>query len=364
MAGAMERTPRLVGWGITNRCNLSCPHCYSSASRARQDELTTEECLNLLDSLARMGTKRIGWTGGEPLLRVDLEDLIDRCARLGIESGITTNGVPLTPRRAESLRAAGLGIVQISLDGSTSERNGKIRLASAIEFERVLRAIRVSREAGFAVHMAMLVGAETLDDVRDYLALASELGVESVRLCGFVPWGMGSTSEARQRLDLRGRLGEVRALVEEVQDMVSPLVLIDPGLGPLPPDFEHHECVAGVEMLYVSSEGDVYPCTSLLHERFRVGNVRQRPIEAIWSDPRMTEMALYPRDRIHGACRDCDHFPECGGGCRGIAHAYTGDLNASLPLCMARANEAEAEPSRLVRIDPSFAASERRESRH
>jgi MoaA/NifB/PqqE/SkfB family radical SAM enzyme len=127
MAGAMERTPRLVGWGITNRCNLSCPHCYSSASRARQDELTTEECLNLLDSLARMGTKRIGWTGGEPLLRVDLEDLIDRCARLGIESGITTNGVPLTPRRAESLRAAGLGIVQISLDGSTSERNGKIR---------------------------------------------------------------------------------------------------------------------------------------------------------------------------------------------------------------------------------------------
>jgi len=338
MANEASRIPRLVGWGITNRCNLTCPHCYSSASKAREAELTTEECFEILDSLAAMGAERIGWTGGEPLLRMDLENLIERAAARGIESGLTTNGTPMTPHRARSLKDAGLKAVQISLDGSTSERNARIRATTAVEFEKTVQAIRIARETGFGVHMAMLIGAETLDDVRSYVRLATQLGVASVRFCGFVPSGNGSDGEAKGRLDLRHRLIELRELVEEIGGGEAPVILFDPAFGPLPPDYDYHECIAGMEMLYISPRGDVYPCTSLLNELFRVGNLKERKIESIWADPRMTEIARFPKETIEGPCRDCEHLESCGAGCRGITYAYTGDMHASFPLCMARAD--------------------------
>ena len=334
------RQPKLVGWGVTNRCNLSCPHCYSSASKAFGEELDTGTGLAVLEDLAGLGAERIGWTGGEPLLRKDLERWIAAAAGYGIRSGITTNGTPLTPKRAESLRRAGLETVQISLDGSTVERNRRIRGASAADFRRVLRAVGLAREAGFSVHMAMLVGRETLDDVREYLALATDLGVVSVRFCGYVPWGRGIDAGCRDRLDLRGTLPELRALVEELSSAGEPQVLFDPAFGPLPPYYDYHECLAGMEMLYLSPEGDVYPCTALLDERFRVGNVTRRPLPEIWNDPGMTEVARYPRERITGPCRDCEAFPRCGGACRGISHAYTGDLDASFPACLLDRNAA------------------------
>ena len=191
-----------------------------------------------------------------------------------------------------------------------------------------------ARDAGMTVHMAMLIGAETLEDARAYVCLAKDLGVASVRFCGYVPWGFGKRPDALDRLDLRGRLGELRALVEELQNQGTPQVLFDPGFGPLPPTFEYHDCIAGTGLLYIAPNGDVYPCTSLLAERFRVGSVRNRTLEEIWGDPRMTEMARYPRAHIHGPCRECEAFDRCGGACRGITFAYTGDMNASFPLCL------------------------------
>lgn len=339
----IQRKPRLVGWGITNRCNLSCPHCYSSATKAFKEELTSEEGLAVIDDLAALGAERIGWTGGEPLLRRDLEQWIAAAAGHGIRSGITTNGTPLTAKRAESLRRAGLETVQISLDGSTAERNRRIRGASETDFRRVLRAVRLAREAGFGVHMAMLVGRETLDDVRPYLDLAAELGVVSVRFCGYVPWGRGIDTGCQDRLDLRGHLPELRALVEDLSTDECPQALFDPGFGPLPPYFDYHTCMAGVEMLYLGPEGNVYPCTALLDDRFTVGNVKQRSLPDIWDDPAMTEIAAYPRERITGPCRDCEAFERCGGGCRGVTHAYTGDLDASFPACLASAPASRAE---------------------
>jgi radical SAM protein with 4Fe4S-binding SPASM domain len=330
-----SRKPELVGWGITNRCNLSCPHCYSSASKTAVDELTTPECLSILDSLGSLGAARIGWTGGEPLLRKDLETLVERATRLGIDSAITTNGTPLTRERARSLAQAGVRSIQVSLDGSNEKRNGMIRRATATDFQRTIRGILAARDAGMTVHMAMLIGAETLDDARDYICLAKKLDVASVRFCGYVPWGFGKRNDALVRLDLRGRLSELRFLVEELENEGTPQVLFDPGFGPLPPSFEYHECVAGISLLYIAPNGDVYPCTSLLDERFRIGNLRTRSLEAIWNDSGMSALARYPRENIHGPCRDCEAFDRCGGACRGITYAYTGDLNASFPLCMA-----------------------------
>lgn len=333
-ASVPDRRPVMVGWGITERCNLSCAHCYSSASKRRREELTTDEARAVIDALGELGAERLGWTGGEPLLRPDLETLTEHATVRGIRAGVTTNGVLLDGRRARSLQAAGIGFVQVSLDGSTAERNRGIRGASDAAFSRILRGIQISRDLGLDVHMAMLLSAATLDDVPDMLALARSLDVKSLRFCGFVPWGHGRRSEIAQRHDLTGRLEEVRDLVLGLQDEEEPLVLFDPAFGPMPPDFDYHDCVAGMKMLYLSANGDVFPCTSAIDPRFRVGSVLRRSLTEIWNDPAMTSLAHHGRDRISGPCRTCAHFDRCGGGCRGIAHAHTGDVDASFPNCL------------------------------
>lgn len=332
---AAERKPELVGWGITDRCNLSCPHCFSSAGKVNRGELSTAACERIIDSLTRLGAERIGWTGGEPLLRKDLEHLIAYALERGIQSGITTNGVPLTRRRAESLKQSGVRAIQISLDATTPEGFQLIRAGTRREFELVLAAIESTRACEIPLHLAMLLGAATLDDARSFIEMARQYGARSVRFCGFVPWGHGNDSAIRRRLDLSSRLPELKEFIIACQAIESPIILFDPAFGPLPPNYDHHECQAGIQLLYITGTGDVYPCTAPMSPRFRVGNVNERSIEDIWNDPAMTAMAEYSCHHIEGVCRTCENLALCHGGCRGLTLATTGNLNASFPNCLA-----------------------------
>jgi radical SAM protein with 4Fe4S-binding SPASM domain len=327
---------RSVGWGITRRCNLSCPHCYSSATKSAKDELSTDECRRLIDFMPALGVESIGWTGGEPLLRKDLEDLISYARDYGIDSGITTNGIPLTRKRVESIKEAGLNSLQISLDGSTPERNRAIRGARLEDFPLIIDGVKMCLEAELPVHLAMILARDTVNDVMDYINMARDLGVKSIRFCGFVPHG-GATDEAvRRRLEFADRQGELVELVEKLMELDSPGIILDPAHGPLPPGYSFHRCIAGVGTFYISDNGDLYPCTGLLDERFRVGNVRQQLLPDLIEKPRMAEMASFNHDKIHGHCRECAYFRVCRGACRGAVYAHTGDLNASFPVCLYR----------------------------
>lgn len=331
-----------IGWGITERCNLACPHCYSAAKKTADDELTTDECKAVIDQLANMRIGAIGWTGGEPLLRKDLEELMRYAAGLGLESGITTNGIPLTRRRVESIAAVGVKTLQISLDGSTPETNRYIREARLKDFDLVINGVKYSIELGIRVHLAMVLCRATLDDVKPYIALAQDLGVKSIRFCGFVPHGFGDQEAMREKMCLGDRLGDLAALVDELEQIESPDLVFDPGFGPLPPAYKFHQCVAGVRTFYICSDGSVYPCTALLDDRFKVGNVRERPVAEILNHPGTMEMANYDHDRIHGPCRECQYFRVCRGACRGAVYAHTGDIDASFPACLFRAGMGES----------------------
>ncbi|MEW6413485.1 MAG: radical SAM protein [Candidatus Zixiibacteriota bacterium] len=327
---------RSVGWGITDRCNLSCPHCYSSAVKVSDGELTTDECRHIIDYLSQIEVETIGWTGGEPFIRKDLEDLIAYAYDQGIKSGITTNGIPLTAKRVENLKKLHLSSLQISLDGSTPERNHNIRLASAKEFHMVIDGIKRSLDAGLPVYLAMIISRASMDDVLDYVDMARELGVKTIRYCCFVPHGGGTDDEISRKMSFGDRLEDLALLMEKLVVLDNPRVLPDVAFGPLPPAYDFHKCKAGSEAFYISSKGDVYPCTSLLFDRFIVGNVRQKSLADILTDPKMTEIARYPRETIDGHCRECPYFKVCRGACRGAVYAHTGDLNASFPTCLFR----------------------------
>lgn len=326
-----------IGWGITEACNLACPHCYSSATKSRREELPTDTCLAILDWLGEVGVSTIGWTGGEPLLRKDLEQLIKHAHTFGIESGITTNGILLNRDRAASLKEAEVRSIQISVDGSTAEKNRNIRGARLKDFDLIMEGLQACREVDLRVTLAMVLGRETMDDVSSYIAMARDLGVESVRFCGFVPQGDGKKEEVQQRLAFTNRLGDLATLVEELVEIESPTIFLDAAFGPRPPAFTYHTCIAGVKTFYLSGNGDVYPCTGLLDDSFKVGNIHQRPLAEIADDPKMTEIASFDREQIHGHCRECPYFKVCRGACRGAAFAHTGDLKASFPACLFRA---------------------------
>lgn len=327
--------PDAVVWEITRRCNLTCPHCYTAAPTKDFPEMTTRECKDIIDALSTMGTTLIGWTGGEPLLRNDLEDLMDYAREKGkIRSGITTNGVLLDEKRARSLKQAGLESLQISLDGTTPEKNYRMRRASDEEFRKVIEAIRICASLDVKLHIAMVLGKENLADGWEMLKLAHREGVGVVRFCGFVPIGRGKHKQVIERLQFSSDSLAVQQFVYEAMQLPSPKVSFDPAWGPLPPDYCFHTCQAGVGTFYLNCLGDVYPCTSLIGKQFIVGNIKERSLPDIWDDPKMTEIAALPREQIQGRCNGCRHFHSCRGACRGITFAHTGDLFASFPLCL------------------------------
>lgn len=326
--------PIRMGWEITRLCNLKCPHCYSAATRKAHNELDTDESLGIIDAAEDLGIRMIAWTGGEPLLRQDLEELISYAAKKGIISAITTNGVLLDRKRAKSLKKAGVIAFQVSIDGSTPERNYKMRLATEEEFRKALKSVQICKELGLNTAMAMLIGQENLDDAPEYIRLAMAVQVDCVRFCGFVPFGRGKGQN--YRLGFSERKADLKKFVLKYCGSENPIIAFDPAFGPLPPYYYFHECEAGKTMFYLSCDGNVFPCTSLLGKENIVGNVRTRSLKDIWNDPRMTAVADFRTRTIKGYCRTCKHLRTCHGACRGVTKAHTGNLDDSFPLCLYR----------------------------
>jgi radical SAM protein with 4Fe4S-binding SPASM domain len=333
-----KEKPEVIGWGITRNCNLSCPHCYTASTHQLKNELTTDECLKLVDSMINLEVSTIGWTGGEPLLREDLEEIIIYAKSKGnIRSGITTNGILLDEKRGLSLKKAGVGLIQISLDGSTPQRNAWLRKATEEDFYSIIDAIRICQKLGFRLELAMVLGVENLEDGPDFIKFAQKEEVSCVRFCGFVPFGRGKNPQIIKRLCFNeDSLPSLKRFFKNCLNGTKPMVMPDPGFGPLPPDYYTHPCVSGVKTFYLNSTGDVYPCTTLLDNEFLVGNVRKKSLEEIWVDSKMTFVSNFPYEKIKGYCVRCEFFPQCHGGCRGITFAHTGDLFASFPLCLKR----------------------------
>ncbi len=330
------RRPEIVGIEITRACNLHCAHCFTAAGRRPARELSTVELRNVIDQLADLGPVRaIGWTGGEPLLRADLVELVAYAyQRSKMRSGITTNGLLLESDLAKRLRDSGAYAIQISVDGSTADRFAQIRGGRIEDFATILKAMESVRRAGMQLHLAMLLGKETLADARDFLRLAADCGADGVRFCGFVPAGRGQHDAVRERFEFADNLKELREFIAEAVALPKPLIMFDPAFGPLPPDYRFHECVAGKQTMYLAANGAVYPCTSLIAPRFEIGNVRSRSLSDMWHDRRMTEIADFDCGGLKGHCNICEHLSACHSGCRGIAYANTGDITASCPSCL------------------------------
>jgi len=344
----------VVVWNMTRRCNLKCIHCYSSSRNIPyRDELTTEEGKALIADLASFGSPVILFSGGEPLIRKDLPELAQFAVDRGMRAVISTNGTLLTPERIRTFRAIGLSYIGVSLDG-LKETHDFFRGVPGT-FERAIRGIRDSRDAGIKVGVRFTVNRH---NVKDVPAIFDLLEAEDIPRCCFyhlVYSGRGSAlveedlshEETRRLLDLimdRTRDLFAKGLEKEILTVDNhadgPYVYLrllreDP--------VRAAEVLELLKMNEGNSSGNGIGCVSwdgAVHaDQFwrgiSFGNVRERPFSAIWTDTSNELMAKLKDKKPHvkGRCATCRWLGVCGGNFRARAEAVAGDIWAPDPAC-------------------------------
>jgi AdoMet-dependent heme synthase len=339
--------PRNVYWEITIACDLACRHCRANAIHNRDPaELNTTEGMALLDDIGSMGSMLI-LTGGDPMKRPDLFDLIDYGRGLGIPISITPSTTPLLTRDAIArFRERGVAALGVSLDGPNARVHDAFRGVPGT-FDQALAVLGWAREVGLPVQVNTTITRQTLPHLPALYALLAEHAVPPVRrwsLFLLVPIGRGaalgvpSAEEVERLFDwvyetaarAEFHVGTIEAphyrrywIERKLADGMPPAAL------PAAAKRMGFGARDGNGVVFVSHRGDVYPAGFLPHPL--LGNVRERRLSDIYRDaPELRQ--LRDMDALGGKCGRCDYRWACGGS-RARAYAMTGDPMASDPFC-------------------------------
>lgn len=323
------RAPYHVVWLATNACNARCVHCSSAAARALPNELSTDEAKSMLDGLAEWGVFDVAISGGEPLTRRDLPELIRHATGLGLRVGLGSNGTTINPRMVARLVDCGLHRLQVSIDGLAATHDLARRWDGL--FAKSQRAIEAGLAGGLRVHVCFTAHRLNFAELDAVIDQCVRWGVHQFNLSRFIPTGRGTVdldlTNAHWR-DLIIAFEKRRRELAGVLDFSTHLaqqVLVDPAAACMP---GFAGCQAGRGQACITAQGDLTPCVML---PIPVGNIRRGSFEDIWARAPLIQ-ALRDRDRLTGKCHDCAVRELCGG-CRGVAYSYTGDAMASDPRC-------------------------------
>lgn len=341
MASAESRAePFIVSWNLTRLCNLGCGHCYLDAVQRRSeatDELGTGEALDVLGQIAELvpGAMLV-LTGGEPLLRKDLPELVRRSAQLGLMPVIGSNGIMLDGKRAAGLRALGVAGVGISLDSAAAGFHDRLRgLPGAWEGAR--RGMQAAREAGLAVLVQTTLFEENRQELAAIADSAESAGAMALNFFFLVCVGRGVTqtdlTPAQYEETLSGivRLQRARPHLM-IRARCAPYLRRMLGLhgGEAVNSYAawSSACLAGRSYLRITPQGLVTPCPYIPEV---VGDVTVRPLREIWE--RHPLLVRLRTELPAGKCGTCDFRYSCGG-CRARALAQHGDLMAEDSNCL------------------------------
>lgn len=322
-------------WLATDRCNARCAHCSSNSSVRSPDELGTAEACDLVEQLADAGVVDLAISGGEPLLRRDLFEVIEHARGHGLAVGVGSNGALLREETARRLAASGVNRFQVSLDG-LAESHDALRRWQGL-FERAVRSVQLAQRAGLRTHVCCTINRlnwQTLTELTEYVA---GLGVARLNFSRYVPTGRGTDAldlrpdEWRAAIELCQELRERYSGRLEIVTHLAQQILVDGGVRDLPGFIG---CQAGVGQGAVTSNGTLLPCVLL---PIPIGNIRQRPFRELWEKSPVIR-DLQDRDRLEGRCTDC-RVRACCGGCRAVSFAKTGRLMAEDPRCWHRPEE-------------------------
>ena len=343
----------VVVWNVGRRCNLRCVHCYShSRNEEYSGELTTEQGMALLDDLGDYGAPVILFSGGEPLMRPDIFELIQRARDKGMRAVLSTNGTLIDEDAATKLQDFGLSYVGVSLDG-LQETNDKFRGVKNA-FDMALAGIRSCLKVGVKVGLRFTVNKRNVRDVPGIFDLIREEGIPRVCFYHLVYAGRGTKlmeedlshdetrdvvrlimDRARQFHD-EGRAVEVLTVDNHSDGPYLYLCMLEEKDERAPDVLELLKMnggnSSGVGIGCVSWDGSVHPDQFWRHYSF--GNVKDRPFSEIWTGD--DELQVKLRDRkgsLKGRCAKCRWLDICNGNFRVRAEAVHGDVWEEEPAC-------------------------------
>ncbi|MGE5342169.1 MAG: radical SAM protein [Candidatus Omnitrophota bacterium] len=331
---------------VTNTCNLRCIHCHASSGKPDPNELTTAEAKRVIDGVAATREFRmLVFTGGEPLIRPDIFDLLTYSKKQGLINVVATNGTMIDEPMARDLRKAGVVGAAISLDSASPTIHNQIRRHETA-FDLALRGMRAVRKAGILLQVNVTAMEYNFDHLEELIALIEANGSGIILMYQLVPVGRGSGIETAA-LNV-GDNEKLLRFLSRVQGTLSSIV--EPVAGPQywpfllekrgktsPSWIRRAEtvffgCAAGRGFVYIKANGEVWPCPFV---EVSAGNIREKRFTDIYPGAELFQRLRKREFLLKGKCGECNYRKMCGG-CRGRALACTGDLFAEDPSCFLR----------------------------
>ncbi|MDQ7793628.1 MAG: radical SAM protein [bacterium] len=336
MEGNALSAPLLVLLEVTRACNLRCRHCAALGGEALANELDALEIVRLIDECGSLGVLFIFWSGGEPLLRPDLFDLMEHATSLGIASCLITSGTLVSRVVAHQLKSAGVVKVEVNLDSHRPEVFDYFR-GSPGALEATIRGTRVLMEEGIPVRANACITSLNAHEVPALARFAMNLGLKELALIPFHPSGRGRQNATELELASHLLEGYRATWMELKRELMGALYLLFEGGGTHMPEelvqISHvlPSCGAGRLHCSITPVGDVKICPYFPDDpAFVAGSIREGSLRRIWTESDL--LALLRRRRFEG-CEECD-VTHCAGGCRLRAFRDTGTLTGGPdPAC-------------------------------
>lgn len=340
---------------LTHRCPLHCPYCSNPLELIRAEaELSTDDWKRVFTQARELGVLQLGLSGGEPLVRKDLEELAAHARSLGLYSTLVTSGLGLTRKRAEALRDAGLEHVQVSIQDSDTESAERIAGVSSVKQKRA--AIALVKELGFAFSINVVLHRANLDRIGELIDLAGDLGADRLELANTQYYGWGLKNRAAL-MPTREQVARARGIAEAAIERYRKKMQI---LFVLPDYHEQYPkaCYGGWGKLYivVTPNGQALPChAASTITSLSFPTVRERSLEWIWRES--PGFQAYRGDAwMKEPCRTCPRKTVDFGGCRCQAFALTGDAANPDPVCTLTPfrriiDEALTEPAETIEYE-------------
>ena len=286
MKETYKRTLPKLDLNVTNRCNFRCKHCAFDSGIIKMSELSLKELEKILKETKQLGGKRVDITGGEPLVRKDLEKIIRLCKKYKYKTELVTNASLLTLDKLKKFKKLGLQGIAISLDGSNSETYNQIRCKNKQTFSKVIKNIKLAKKLSFYTKINTVVFQSNLLDLPNIAELCIKLKVDELGLYYFTPVGRGNRTK-QLAVEPIAWLRFIRKKLKPFENKIKislefPLIkkqYYNKNLG----------CIANTEQshLQILPDGNVYPCAILASYNKPVANLKEKSVKQIWKNKKL-----------------------------------------------------------------------------
>lgn len=321
-------------WEITRKCNFNCSYCGSKAGTERENELTTEQCLNIANQLVKMNCRRVVIIGGEAFLKKDWDVIVKFLVNNDRDTSIITNGYLINDFIIEKLKDTGTKHISLSIDGD-KDVHDEFRTSGS--FDKAVEAIMLLKKNDFLTTVISTLNSKSVKTVPALYEKLKKLNIDAWQLQCCSPFGNASEKKylVPSKQDLQ-KVCEFVAIQNEIADF--PIAVAD-NIG-YHTNLEHlirgnvrmgyNGCSAGITTIGIDSVGNVRGCESLYDDKFIEGNLLNTTLYDIWTSPTaFSYNRKFCKEMLAGKCAKCDVWYKCAAGCRSFNYFYSGKMYES-----------------------------------